>query len=257
LVENGAKVYITGRRAELLDQAVKMVTDNAKGSGGSIHAVAGDTSTKEGIAELVHQVSAKEKYINVLINNQGVSLGAPDVEGAPQTPEGISEVLFAQPMENWLQTYQINTAAYFYSSVAFLPLLAAAKTVGGFPEPGNIVNIGSMSGLTTTSQRGQFEYNASKAATHSLSRQLANDFARRGLGVRVNVICPGYFSSGMTNVGDASQDPAGFATQWGIPFGRGGHAVDYAQAIFSLITNQYVTGTELIIDGGWLLQLAY
>lgn len=58
--------------------------------------------------------------------------------------------------------YRINTASYYFTSFAFLPLLSAAKTVGNFPEPGNIVNLSSMSGITKTSQRGQFSYNANK-----------------------------------------------------------------------------------------------
>jgi NAD(P)-dependent dehydrogenase (short-subunit alcohol dehydrogenase family) len=85
-----------------------------------------------------------------------------------------------------MQTYQINCASYYFTSFAFLPLLAAAKTVGNYPEPGNIINIGSVSGITYTSQRGQFNYNASKAGTISLTKQLACEFARRNLGVRVN-----------------------------------------------------------------------
>jgi hypothetical protein len=85
-----------------------------------------------------------------------------------------------------MQTYQINCASYYFTSFAFLPLLAAAKTVGNYPEPGNIINIASVSGITYTSQRGQFNYNASKAGTISLSKQLACEFARRDLGVRVN-----------------------------------------------------------------------
>lgn len=58
--------------------------------------------------------------------------------------------------------YRINTASYYFTSFAFLPLLSAAKTVGNFPEPGNIVNLSSISGITKTSQRGQFSYNANK-----------------------------------------------------------------------------------------------
>lgn len=61
-----------------------------------------------------------------------------------------------------LDCYQINTASYYFTSFAFLPLLAAAKTAGGSSEPGNIINISSMSGITKTSQRGQFSYNAGK-----------------------------------------------------------------------------------------------
>lgn len=117
------------------------------------------------------------------------------------------------------------------------------------------MNLSSMSGITKTSQRGQFSYNANKAATISLSHQLATEFARRDLGVRVNVVCPGYFPSGMTPVEDKYQSAANpeFKQKWGTPLARPGNAVDYAQCIFGLITNQYVTGTELIIDGGWLL----
>ncbi len=81
--------------------------------------------------------------------------------------------------------------------------------------------------------------NCYRAATISLSHQLASEFARRGLGIRVNVINPGYFPSGMTVI-----DPTGnqsteehkrkFIEEWGIPFGRPGGPEDYAQCIFSL-----------------------
>ena len=96
-------------------------------------------------------------------------------------------------------TYTINTSSYFFTAFAFLPLLSAAKSKAGYPEPGNVVILSSMSGITVTSQRGQFNYNAGKAATISLSKMLAAEFARRDLGVRVNCICPGYFPSVSAN----------------------------------------------------------
>jgi NAD(P)-dependent dehydrogenase (short-subunit alcohol dehydrogenase family) len=60
------------------------------------------------------------------------------------------------------ETHAINTTSYHFLTFAFLPLLAAAKTVGNYEEPGNIVNIASLSGLCKTSQRGQFNYNSGK-----------------------------------------------------------------------------------------------
>ncbi|KAG7530910.1 hypothetical protein FFLO_04733 [Filobasidium floriforme] len=256
LAANGAKVYITGRRAEVLQQAVETATP--KSGNGSVHAVQGDAATKEGIEKMVTEISSKEKYINVLINNHGVSQGNPDITSCPQTPEGLSQQMYSDTFERWLDTYRINTASYFFTSFAFLPLLAKAKTEGGAVEPGNILNISSMSGITKTSQRGQFNYNAGKAATISLSHQLATEFARRDLGVRVNTIAPGYFPSGMTDTttSDAGGKEA-FKKDWGIPFGRPGNAVDYAQCVISTITNQYVTGAEIVIDGAWLLESAF
>lgn len=98
-----------------------------------------------------------------------------------------------------------------------------------------------MSGITKTSQRGQFAYNASKAATILLSKMQATEFARRDLGVRVNCVCPGYFPSGMS-VFEEGVSKEEFRGHWGIPFARPGGAVDYAQCIFGLIT---VSSTHL------------
>lgn len=85
---------------------------------------------------------------------------------------------------------------------------------------------------------------------------LATEFARRDLGVRVNTVAPGYFPSGMTTIlnSGSKEHKEEFQTKWGIPFGRPGNATDYAQCILGLATNQYVTGAEHVIDGGWLLE---
>jgi hypothetical protein len=84
---------------------------------------------------------------------------------------------------------------------------------------------------------------------------LACEFARRGLGVRVNAVCPGYFPSGMTPIvgEEALVQTDNCRNNWGIPFGRAGNATDYAQCILGLAVNQYVTGAEHVIDGAWLL----
>lgn len=119
-----------------------------------------------------------------------------------------------QSFDNWTSIYKINVASYYFTSVAFLPLLCAARD-HGYPEAGNIIvriinsttsvrsdsfadinetrfqNVSSISGITKESQNGQFSYNASKAATISLTEQLAVDFKRPGLEVRVNTLAPG------------------------------------------------------------------
>lgn len=67
-----------------------------------------------------------------------------------------------ESFERWLDAYRINTASYYFTTWAFVPLLCAAKTVGGAKEVGNVLNVASISGITVTSQRGQMSYNASK-----------------------------------------------------------------------------------------------
>lgn len=255
LADNGVKVYITGRRLEPLAQAARQASCAA--GTGAIIPIQADVSTKEGILKLRERLEAEERFINILINNHGISIGCADINAVEQTPEALSAQMFDnESFDAWLETYKINTASYHFTSFALLPLLAAAKSVGGFAEPGNIINLSSMSGITKTSQRGQFNYNASKAATISLSHQLATEFARRNLGIRVNVVCPGYFPSvgfgfdttcwtpanakGMTvinpdeNTG-SKEHYAEFRQKWGIPFGRPGSAIDYAQCILGLV----------------------
>jgi NAD(P)-dependent dehydrogenase (short-subunit alcohol dehydrogenase family) len=95
--------------------------------------------------------------------DHGVSLGCADINACPQTADGISKQMFAgENFDTWLETYRINCASYHFTTFGLLPLLSAAKDVGGFSEPGNVINISSISGITRTSQRGQFNYNASK-----------------------------------------------------------------------------------------------
>ena len=98
-------------------------------------------------------------------------------------------------------------------------------------------------------------YNASKAATISLTEQLAVELKGPGLEVRVNTIAPGYFPSEMTPIEKYStEEKKYFREKWGIPFGRAGATQDYAQAILSFAVNQYCSGSTLVIDGGYLLK---
>lgn len=173
--------------------------------------------------------------------------------GQPQgTPSEISKQLLSyHNFDDWTSVYKVNVASYFFTSAAFLPLLCAT-TSHGFPEPGNIINISSISGITKESQHGQFSYNASKAGTISLTEQLAWDFKR--LEVRVNTLAPGYFPSEMTPIeNDKGSAKAHFREKWGIPLGKAGSPRDYAQAVLNFAVNQYCTGSTLIIDGAWLL----
>jgi len=251
LASNGAKVYITGRRVEKLKEA-----ESTHPSGGSIIALPMDVTNKDSIRSGVDSITSKETHINLLVNNAGVSGMDYGPSGMPKGDvKSISNEMFNnQDFSGWAWMYNVNVTSYYFCSAAFLPLLVAAKS-HGYDEPGSIINISSMSGITKESQNGQFCYNASKAACISLTEQLATDFKRPGIEIRVNTLAPGYFPSEMTPI-DASQGGGKkehFMQQWGIPFGRPGNARDYAQALINFAVNGYVTGATLVIDGAWLL----
>ncbi|KAF2763701.1 NAD(P)-binding protein [Teratosphaeria nubilosa] len=254
LAANGAKVYITGRRIEKLKDA-EQAADPSAGTG-AIIGIQMDVTDKASIAEGVKQITEEEKYINLLVNNAGVTSVNYGSSGFPQgSISDISKTLFeSQGFDDWTWIYKVNVASYFFTSVAFLPLLTAARDAAGFDQAGSILNISSISGITKESQNGQMSYNASKAATISLTEQLAVDFKRPDLEIRVNTIAPGYFPSEMTPIDkDDGQQKEHFRTKWGIPFGRAGTPKDYAQAVLGLACNGYATGSTLVIDGGWLI----
>ncbi|KZS94949.1 NAD(P)-binding protein [Sistotremastrum niveocremeum HHB9708] len=243
LAANGAKVYITGRRLDKLEEAAQSLSPN---SPGSIIAVQGDITKKEDIQALVEHISSKEKSLNFLINNAGIKGIKNDFNKVEQTPEAISKSLFeGSQIQEWQDVLLLNTSAMYFVAAAFLPLLVRAKDTHG--NPGSILNISSMSGITKQSQGGQFSYNAAKAATISLSQQLAYEFSRPTLNVRVNNLAPGYFPSEFPGT------PEEVRAQRGIPVGRLGTAREYAQAVLGFAVNTYVNGATLIIDGGWLL----
>lgn len=153
LAANGVKVYITGRRLEPLQKAEKK--DSV--SGGQIIAVQLDVTDKDSIKKFAGDMASKEKYINLLVNNAGQTSKN---FGEKWTPEGdpkeVSERMFDyQNFDDWTSIYKINVASIYFTSIAFLPLLCAARD-HGYPEAGSILNISSISGITKTSQNGQF-----------------------------------------------------------------------------------------------------
>ena len=155
LAANGAKVYITGRRVDKIKSAE--MTDST--SGGSITAVSMDVTDKTSIRDFVKTISEKEKFVNLLVNNAGAtSVNYGDKWTPSGDPKEVSErMLSYQDFDDWTSIYKVNVASIYFTSIAFLPLLCAARD-HGYQEAGSIINISSISGLTKTSQNGQFRY---------------------------------------------------------------------------------------------------
>jgi NAD(P)-dependent dehydrogenase (short-subunit alcohol dehydrogenase family) len=193
---NGAKVYITSRRQEVLEHTAKQWGSSLAHPRGEIVPVPCDITSKDSIKRLIQEVSKQEDHIDLLVNNAGISEGTSTVEKGDESAKALSMELFGEDQASWENVYRTNVIGYFFVTTAFLPLLHATSS-GRSQHTGSVINISSMSGITRTSQH-HFKYNVSKAATIHLSTLLAQEFRRKAVQVRVNNIAPGIFPSEMT-----------------------------------------------------------
>lgn len=263
LAVNGAKVYIVGRTKERLDNTVET---HGKGISGQLIPIVADVTKKSEIERLVKEIEAKEKCICVLINNAGIS----GTDEGPQSnnasggsegkPEGGSAAELKKNLwesdddfDTWTDIYRVNAAGIYFTSVAFLPLLeSASKHHKGYS--GTIINITSISGITKQAQN-HFAYNSSKGAVIHLNEMLATELANNGVKIRVNSIAPGVYPSEMTAKSSNDENKSELKKEdfQGIPAQRPGHDRDMANAVLFMVTNQYLNGVTVPVDGGWLL----
>ena len=192
LAANGAKVYITGRRMEVLERAAKEHSPHssqANLNGQIIPIGPCDVTSKKDLEKLATEIEIKEKYLSLFVAAAGVAgpKGFPDSSDAKQ----IKKELWKEGVDEWNSTYNTDVTSVYFSTIAFLPLLQSAPT----SQKSSVIVISSMSGMMRHSQ-AHFSYNAAKAATAHLSRMMSKEFAKTG--VRVNSIAPGYFPSEMT-----------------------------------------------------------
>lgn len=188
LAANGAKVYIAGRRFEVLENAVKK--HGGDKVEGQLIPIQMDETDPESIKKAYDQISSKEDKLNLLVNNAGLASKRADVSAAEKGAEAFKEALLKVPYENWDEVYKTNVYGYYYTSSTFLPLLVKGNKSDDKHKlqkdySANIINICSISGLTKMTQNGQFIYNSSKAATIQLTRLLATEFSKPNLAVRV------------------------------------------------------------------------
>ncbi|EJD04805.1 NAD-binding protein [Fomitiporia mediterranea MF3/22] len=276
---NGARVYITSRRKSTLEQAFATHGQSLVHPKGAIIPVSADVTDKASIEQLVAEIGKRESHVDVLVNNAGITKGTSEVEKGDEDAAALSKVLWDEEIVDWEDVYRTNVIGPFFTTVRFLPLLAASAGTKA-AHRGVVINITSMSGITRTSQH-HFKYNVSKSAAIHLSALLAQECRRTQVNVRVNKcvlvfqhtiaieflndgldssIAPGIFPSEMTTEGsdetNKSELPVdeSYGAKKGIPAGRPGRDEDMAQAILALACNQYAYGSTFTIDGGYLLE---
>ena len=227
LVRAGATVLIASRKGE----ACEAVADelNALGAGRAI-GFAGDVGSEESIAALVEAVKAHTDRLDILMNNAGISWGAP---------------LGEFPHHAWQRVMNVNVAGLFHLTQSLLPMLKASATDG---DPARVVNVASVMGEREIGH-GAYSYSASKAAVIHISRILATELA--GQGVTVNALAPGPFVSKMTAFATADADTRARVGD-DVPMGRVGQPEDIAGCMLFLCGKggAYVTGAVIPVSGG-------
>ena len=237
-LSNGAKVYISSRKAEVCDATAKRLSEQY---GGECISLPADLSALDGIQLLASQLEAHEDHLDILVNNAGASWGAP-IEEFPEI--------------GWDKVMDTNVKGVFFLTQKLLPLLRRSATQ---MDPSRIINIGSIDGLKA-SQFDSFSYGASKAAVHHLTRFLATHLTSDH--VIANAIAPGAYPTWMlsTGVGFGGAVDKDDGADWdalgkNIPDGRVGTIEDITGlAIFlSSRAGAHVVGQVIASDGGELV----
>jgi NAD(P)-dependent dehydrogenase (short-subunit alcohol dehydrogenase family) len=214
-VDEGATVYITGRRQAELDAAVKQLGPKAVG-------VRADASSLPDLAHLFDTVKAAKGKLDVLFVNAGIF---------EATPFGaISE-------DDYDRMFDINVKGLLFTVQEALPLLTDGASV---VLTGSVVGIKGFQASTV--------YSATKAAVRSIARSLTADLKDRK--IRVNVVSPGPIATpGMDAYADrdTQNQLAGI-----VPLARLGTADEIAKAVLFLASDDasFVAGAELFVDGG-------
>ncbi|WP_427167792.1 glucose 1-dehydrogenase [Streptomyces sp. C1-1] len=218
--EEGAHVYITGRRKEALDQAAELI-------GANVTPVRADSASLADLDRLYATVADAGHRIDVLFANAGGGTFAP--------LDQVTE-------EHYDSTFDSNVKGTVFTVQKALPHLV---------DGASVILTGSIAGVSGDPAFGV--YGASKAAIRSFSRTWANELSGRR--IRVNTISPGPITTPGLNGLAADEEGAAELrkTLAGIvPLGRMGQPEEVAALALFLATDQssFITGTEIFVDGG-------
>lgn len=232
LLAQGAKVYISARKAAACEATAKRL---AADYSGECTALPADLSQLEGVEALAAALAERKPKLDILVNNAGASWG---------------EKLEAFPEAGWDKVMDTNVKGLFFLTQKLMPLLRAAAAG---PSPSRVINIGSIDGLKN-SRFDAWSYGASKAAVHHLTRFMAGKLT--GERILCNAIAPGPYPTWMLSTGvgfggktdDVDWESIGRHN----PSGRVGTPQDIAGLVTFLSSRagEYVVGQVLVSDGG-------
>jgi 2-keto-3-deoxy-L-fuconate dehydrogenase len=226
----GAHVIVADIRLDAASQVVAEI----QAQDGVAQPLSLDVSNEEQVRTAFAQVVQEHRRLDILVNNAGVS--------------HVGNILETSS-EDWDRVMNVNARGVFLcSKYAVMHMLAQQ------PQGGVLVNIASVAGLIAVDRR--FPYGTSKGAVISMTRSVAIDFVNQG--IRANAICPGtvhtpfvegYLERNFPDTKDEVRQQL-HARQ---PLGRMGRPDEVASAALYLASKEaaFVTGSTLVIDGGW------
>lgn len=222
LAKAGAKVAISGRRAEKLDP----VAEEIKALGSDALKFAMDVSNADAVQAMVAQTIAQWGKIDILVNNAGITKDT---------------LVMRMKNDDWSNVIKTNLDGAFYCTRAVLPSMVKQRF-------GRIINLSSI--VAQSGNAGQANYIASKSGIIGLTKAVAAEVARRN--ITVNAIAPGFIDTAMT-----SGLPAELKEKMlgAIPMGRMGTDAEVAHGVvfLALPETSYITGHVLNINGGMFM----
>lgn len=223
LAEAGASLFLLARREQWLTPAI----EEFRKRGFKCSGIVCDVANGEQVQAAVNRTIEEYGKVDILLNNAGVSWGAP------------AETM---PLDKWQMVLDVNlTGAFLFCQAAGREMLKQ--------KSGVIINVASIAGLLGTLEDGQHisAYVAAKGGLIALTRELAAKWGAHG--IRVNAICPGFFPSRMTEkIIDIEQKRAEAMT----PLGRVGAEGELKGVcvLLAAAASGYMTGTTVVVDGG-------
>jgi NAD(P)-dependent dehydrogenase (short-subunit alcohol dehydrogenase family) len=229
--QEGAKVVVAARRYYLCEQTVAQITE----AGGEAFPIQTDVADEHQVDQLIAETVKRYQKLDILVNNAGIAITGPIVD---------------MTLENWRRQQAINLDGVFLGTKHSIPLMAAS---GG----GSIVNISSVAGLKGSANLAG--YCATKGGVRLFTKATAMECTNAGNNIRVNSVHPGLIETPIWNAIIVPGSPAGAnapnldeMSKAAVPMAVKGVPHDIAEGVLFLASDasRYMTGTELVIDGG-------
>lgn len=219
----GAEVVLVGRNEEKARARLERI----HATGGKGYFAAAEASDKASMQQLLQTVLGRSGRVDIVVNGAGVNSATPFLD---------------IPEDEFDRIVRINLKGVFLGSQVFGKYLVERG------QGGSIINLGSMSGLVPLSR--VFTYSATKAAVHNLSKNLAREWAPKG--VRVNTLVPGFFPAEQNRKVLTPDRVASIMAH--TPSRRFGEARELIGATLLLASDAaagFITGAEIVVDGGY------